>query len=50
MKMIMLIIPVMLILAIVGGCALRGQIMDGDGMVNSYSQISQDEAKGYFKN
>ena len=27
------------------GCGLRGRIMDGDGMVNSYKQISQEEAK-----
>ena len=45
LKLLILIIPVILILAIAGGCALRGQIMDGDGMVNSYHQISQDEAK-----
>ncbi len=27
------------------GCGLWGQIMDGDGMVNTYKQISQEEAK-----
>ncbi len=45
MKLLILIIPLILILVVVGGCALRGQVMDGDGMVNSYHQISQDEAR-----
>ena len=27
------------------GCSMKGQVMDGDGMVRSYSQISQEEAK-----
>ena len=27
------------------GCSPKGQVMDGDGMVRSYSQISQEEAK-----
>ena len=26
-------------------CSTKGQVMDGDGMVRSYSQISQEEAK-----
>ena len=26
------------------GCSPKGQVMDGDGMVRSYSQISQEEA------
>ena len=45
MKTVILIITVIPMLALVGGCAPRGQVMDGDGMVNSYHQISQDEAK-----
>ncbi len=32
-------------LLLLTGCGSGGQIMDGDGMVNSYQQISQDEAK-----
>ena len=27
------------------GCGSKGQIMDGDGMINSYTIISQSEAK-----
>ena len=27
------------------GCSDKGQVMDGDGMMNSYRQISQEEAK-----
>ena len=27
------------------GCSSKGRVMDGDGMVNSYSQISQEEAE-----
>ena len=34
-----------LALLILGGCALKGQVVDGDGMVRSYKQITQDEAK-----
>ena len=34
----------LLILLFIGGCSLRGQVLDGDGMVNSYKQISQEEA------
>ena len=33
-----------MILLFIGGCSLRGQVLDGDGMVNSYKQISQEEA------
>ena len=33
------------VLLLLSGCGARGQIMDGPGMVNSYQQISQDEAK-----
>ena len=43
MKILILIITVIPMLALVGGCALRGRVMDGDGMVNSYHQISQDD-------
>jgi rhodanese-related sulfurtransferase len=34
-----------LVLIICGGCALKGQVLDGDDMVRSYNQITQDEAK-----
>ena len=34
-----------LLLSALTGCGVRGRIMDGDGMVNSYKQISQEEAK-----
>lgn len=37
-------IAALLILLFIGGCSLRGQVLDGDGMVNSYKQISQEEA------
>ena len=45
------IMPIILVLAMVllVGCGMSGQIMDGDGMVNSYRQISQDEAKTMMK-
>ena len=46
--MIKIIISVVICLAFVcvlAACNMRGQVMDGDGMVNSYHQISQDEAK-----
>ena len=39
------IIPIILILLILGGCAVKGQLLDGDGMEDSYTQISQEEAK-----
>lgn len=29
---------------LLAGCGSRGQIMDGDGMLNSYHQITQEEA------
>lgn len=45
MKMILAIIPAIILIAVIAGCALKGQVMDGDGMVNSYKQISQEEAK-----
>ena len=31
------------------GCSRKEQIMDGDGMINSYRQITQDEAKEMMK-
>ena len=39
------IIPIILILLILTGCAAKGQLLDGDGMENSYTEISQEEAK-----
>jgi len=30
---------------LLAGCTPKGQIMDGDGMLNTYRQISQEEAK-----
>ncbi len=33
------------ILFLLTGCASRGQVMDGDCMLNSYKQISQEQAK-----
>ncbi|MBR3635165.1 MAG: hypothetical protein IKN47_03120 [Lachnospiraceae bacterium] len=44
MKVYVLIFGV-LVLIICGGCALKGQVLDGDDMVRSYNQITQDEAK-----
>ena len=32
-------------LLLLTGCASGGQVMDGDGMVRSYTQISQEQAK-----
>lgn len=32
-------------LLLLSGCGSKGQIMDGDGMINSYTIISQSEAK-----
>lgn len=40
-----LILFVLIALLLLTACGSKGQIMDGDGMVNSYKQISQDEAK-----
>lgn len=40
------IILIIFIIVLVAGCTReKNQIMDGDGMVNSYNQISQEEAK-----
>ena len=33
------------ILFLLTGCVSRDQVMDGDGMLNSYKQISQEQAK-----
>lgn len=44
LKMWIVAIAALLILLFIGGCSLRGQVLDGDGMVNSYKQISQEEA------
>ena len=33
------------LLFFLAGCASGGQVMDGDGMINSYTQISQEQAK-----
>ena len=32
------------ILLLSAGCSSKGQVMDGDGMMNSYRQITQEEA------
>ena len=32
-------------LLLLSGCGAKGQVMDGPGMLNTYRQISQDEAK-----
>ena len=50
MKKRYVIIPVFLMMLLLSGCGMTsGQIMDGDGMVNSYSQISQEAAKEMMK-
>lgn len=38
-------IILILVLALVVGNRIKGQVLDGDGMVNRYAQITQDEAK-----
>ena len=41
---------VVIILAVVlSGCTKKGQVMDGDGMLNSYLKISQAEAMEMMK-
>ena len=40
---------VLLLCGVLIGCSKKGQIMDGDGMLNSYLQISQEEAKEMMK-
>ena len=43
-------IAIVLALLLMGGCGSnKEQIADGDGMVNSYHQISQDEAKSIME-
>ncbi len=43
-------ITIILALLLLGGCSSnKEQIADGDGMVNSYHQISQDEAKSMME-
>ena len=44
-----LLLLLALLCAALAGCSRKGQVMDGDGMVNSYRQISQDEAKEMMK-
>ena len=39
------VLSISAMLLLLPGCSSRGQIMDGDGMLNSYKQINQDEAK-----
>ena len=47
---IYLFIPaVLLVLLFLVGCSVKGQVLDGDGMVRSYSQISQEEAKNMME-
>ena len=41
-RIIFLLITALFILLC--GCSDKGQVMDGDGMLNSYRQISQEEA------
>ena len=40
-----LLLCAMTALLLLSGCGSKGQVMDGDGMVNSYKIISQSEAK-----
>lgn len=41
-----IVIPIVLVMVLLAGCSMRkNKIMDGDRMVNSYRQISQEEAK-----
>ena len=44
-----LLLLLALLCAALAGCSRKGQVMDGDGMMNSYRQISQDEAKEMMK-
>ena len=44
------IITTIIIAVLLGGCGqIEEQVMDGDGMVNSYNQISQEEAKSMME-
>ena len=54
MKTMKWAIPVLIVIALgvwLSGCTRnkKGQIMDGDGMMNSYRQITQEEAKEMMK-
>ncbi len=42
-------IAAVIVLMVICGCS-RNQVMDGDGMLNSYRQISQEEAAEMMKN
>lgn len=42
MKMYVMI-PIVLILLLFVGCGRKGKVLDGDGTVKSYHQISQEE-------
>ena len=41
----LVVVAVIAAAVLLSGCSRRGNIMDGDGMLNSYRQISQEEAK-----
>jgi len=52
MRTVYILIALAAVLLLCGaliGCSKKGQIMDGDGMLNSYLQISQEEAKEMMK-
>ena len=40
---------VIVLVVLLSGCTRKGQVMDGDGMLNSYQKISQEEAKEMMK-
>ena len=44
-RRILAVLAAFVLLAVLPGCGSGNQIMDGDGMMNSYRQISQVEAK-----
>ena len=44
MKKSILLLLITILLLLTGCSSGSGQIMDGDGMVNSYTQISQEQA------
>ena len=52
MRTVYILIALAAVLLLCGaliGCSKKGQIMDGDGMINSYQQITQAEAKEMMK-
>ena len=49
MKRIVILLITAFFLQLTGCSPTKGQVMDGDGMVGSYSQISQEEAKQMMK-